>query len=218
MQNNCLFQCCCCRSNLFFQIHIGIVQRHSCCTAGTFEKCACQGSDPRWPAECFQGKWWCLRLLLVDIISFSLVSLPIFSFFLTSAAHWTLVELCRGPREGESCNSHLPHVCILPGQSEREGMKRSVHAIGELALGRGMYFSSFSLPSFLLNRTWCLSTTSELCWADSLHGVLTLTRTYASLPLTVFTPCCIYSYATKVLFTVLNKIGYIELFFFCLTL
>lgn len=60
-------------SNIFCWIHTGIVQRHFCCTAGTFEKCACQGSDPWWPAECFQGKWWCLRLLLVAINRFSLV-------------------------------------------------------------------------------------------------------------------------------------------------
>lgn len=66
-------------------------------------------------------------------------------------------------------------------------------------------FHFLFLPCLLLYRTWCLSTTSELCWADSLHGVLTLTRTCASPPLTVFTPCCIYSYAMKVLFMVLNE-------------
>lgn len=137
----------------------------------------------------------------------------LFLFFLSFltlslAAHWTLVELCRGPWEGESRNSHCSHACILPGQAECEGMKINFHGFENLALG--LFFSSFFLPCGLLYRIWCLSTTSELCWADSLHGVLILTRMCASLPLTVFTPCCTYSYTMKVLFIVLNLIRFLN--------
>lgn len=54
-----------------------------------------------------------------------------------------------------------------------------------------IYFAS-------LSRTWCPFTTLELCWADCLPDVLTLSLQYGLLLLTVYTPCFIYSYAMKV--------------------
>lgn len=90
---------------------------------------------------------WEYEFKLEAIIFFSLLQLW-FCFLsyltLSPAAHWTLVELCRGPWEGESCNSHCPHASLLPGQPKREGMYINIDVFDTLRL-RSLLIS---VPSF----------------------------------------------------------------------